>query len=239
MAKSTWIDIRAGLDDLFSDLADADAQTPQMIMLMGGLQKTAAIQKLCFGTARTPGHSGDIRLSVDPETTRWESPVIFADCELHDVFGALVGLMFLEEKPTTTPCERRTTIVPLMRGGGPMAEGINDVFPLAMLVHASQPEDLKLHHVERQDSIILVDSVINTGKSILGFIEHVRKLRPTIRIVVVANVVQDKFISGETAANLARHGNISLIALRLSKNQFTGSGETDTGNRLFNTTHLA
>lgn len=135
--------------------------------------------------------------------------------------------------------ERRTTIVPLIRGGGPMAECINDVFPLAMLVHASQPGDLKLHHVDHQDSIILVDSIINTSKSMLGFIEHVRKLRPTIRIVVVANVVQDKFISGETAANLASHGNISLVALRLSKNQFTGSGETDTGNRLFNTTHLA
>ncbi|OBT85363.1 hypothetical protein VE02_05057 [Pseudogymnoascus sp. 03VT05] len=135
--------------------------------------------------------------------------------------------------------ERRTTIVPLMRGGGPMADGINDVFPLAMLVHASQPEDLRLLHIAQQDSIILVDSVINTGKTVLEFVEHVRKLRPTIRIVVVANVVQDKFISGETAANLASHGNISLIALRLSKNQFTGSGDTDTGNRLFNTTHLA
>ncbi|KFY99781.1 hypothetical protein V500_01265 [Pseudogymnoascus sp. VKM F-4518 (FW-2643)] len=134
--------------------------------------------------------------------------------------------------------EKRTTIVALMRGGGPMAEGINEVFPLAMSVHASKPEDLKLHHVEQQDIIILVDSVINSGKSILKLIEHVRKLHATIRIVVVANVVQDKFISRETEANLARYRNVSLVALRLSKNQFTGSGGTDTGNRLFNTTHL-
>lgn len=134
--------------------------------------------------------------------------------------------------------EKMTTIVPLMRGGGPMAEGINEVFPLAMLVHASNSADLKLHHVEQQENIILVDSVINSGKSILGFIEHVRKLDATIRIVIVANVVQDKFVSGVTAAKLARYGNISLVALRLSKNQFTGSGSTDTGNRLFNTTHL-
>ncbi|OBT63896.1 hypothetical protein VE03_06571 [Pseudogymnoascus sp. 23342-1-I1] len=134
--------------------------------------------------------------------------------------------------------EKRTTIVPLMRGGGPMAEGINEVFPLAMLVHAIKPDDLKLHHVEEQGSIILVDSVINSGKSMIEFIKHVRKLHATIRIVVAANVVQDKVISGETAANLARYGNITLVALRLSKNQFTGSGDTDTGNRLFNTTHL-
>lgn len=135
--------------------------------------------------------------------------------------------------------EKRTTIVPLMRGGGPMAEGINEVFPLAMLVHGSKPDDLKLHHVEHQDNIVLVDSVINNGKSILEFIEHVRKLHATIRIVVVANVVQDKFVSGGTAENLSRFRNISLVALRLSKNQFTGSGNTDTGNRLFNTTHLS
>src|SRR4051794_27826629 len=94
MSKSTWIDIRAGLDDLvlqehhqsygeFSDLIDANAQTPQMIMLVGGAQKTAAIQKLCLGTPRTPDHSGDIRLSIDLETTSWESPVFIADCELH------------------------------------------------------------------------------------------------------------------------------------------------------------
>lgn len=134
--------------------------------------------------------------------------------------------------------EKRTTIVALMRGGEPMAEGINEVFPLAMFVHANNPEDLKLHHVEQQDSIILVDSVINSGKSIMEFIEHVRNLHATIRIVVVANVVQDKFISRETEANLARYRNVSLVALRLSKNQFTGSGGTDTGNRLFNTTHL-
>ncbi|KFY21496.1 hypothetical protein V493_07359 [Pseudogymnoascus sp. VKM F-4281 (FW-2241)] len=124
-----------------------------------------------------------------------------------------------------------------MRGGGPMAEGISEVFPLAMFVHGRRPEDLKLH-VEQQDSIILVDSVINSGKSILEFISRVRELHATIRIVVVANVVQDKFISRQSAENLASYGNISLVALRLSKNQFTGSGGSDTGNRLFNTTHL-
>ncbi|KFY12465.1 hypothetical protein V492_03870 [Pseudogymnoascus sp. VKM F-4246] len=126
--------------------------------------------------------------------------------------------------------EKRTTIVPLMRGGGPMAEGVSEVFPLAMFVHASKPNDLKLHHIEQQDSIILVDSVINSGKSIVEFIEHVRNLHATIRIVIIANVVQEKFVTRENAANLGRYGNVTLIALRLSKNQFTGSGGTDTGN---------
>ncbi|KFY33239.1 hypothetical protein V494_07800 [Pseudogymnoascus sp. VKM F-4513 (FW-928)] len=126
--------------------------------------------------------------------------------------------------------EKRTTIVPLMRGGGPMAEGVSEVFPLAMFVHARKPNDLKLCHVEHQDTIILVDSVINSGKSIVEFIERVRNLHATIRIAIVANVVQEKFVARENAANLGRYGNVTLVALRLSKNQFTGSGGTDTGN---------
>lgn len=32
---------------------------------------------------------------------------------------------------------------------------------------------------------------------------------------------------------------IEVVTLRLSKNQFTGRGSTDTGNRPFNTTHLS
>ncbi|KAL5350964.1 hypothetical protein ACLOAV_004537 [Pseudogymnoascus australis] len=94
MTNSTWIDIRAGLDYLvleehrqpygeLSNLADADTQAPQMIMLVGEVQKTASIQKLGFGAARAPNHSGDIRLSLDPETTGWKLPVLIADCELH------------------------------------------------------------------------------------------------------------------------------------------------------------
>ena len=135
--------------------------------------------------------------------------------------------------------ERQTTIVALMRGGEPMALGVNDAFPLAMFVHAKDPDDLKLHHLQGQLTVILVDSVVNTGKTIAEFVHHVRKLHATIRIVVVAGVVQAQCISGGSLnQTLARHAEIYLIALRLSETKFTGSGTTDTGNRLFNTTYL-
>jgi uracil phosphoribosyltransferase/phosphoserine phosphatase len=131
--------------------------------------------------------------------------------------------------------EKQTLIVPLMRGGEPMAFGVNDAFPLAMFLHANDPDDINLHHLEGQITVVLVDSVVNSGKTVIEFVEHIRKLHTTIRIVVVAGVVQAGFIA---EGSLNRYHSLSLAALRISDNKFTGGGETDTGNRLFNTTHL-
>lgn len=135
--------------------------------------------------------------------------------------------------------EKKTSIVALMRGGEPMALGVNDAFPLAMFVHANSANDIKLHHLQGQLTVLLVDSVVNSGKSVVEFVQHIRNIRPTIRIVVVTGVVQAQSISGGKLNTLARDAELSLVALRLSDNKFTGSGTTDTGNRLFNTTHLA
>lgn len=135
--------------------------------------------------------------------------------------------------------EQQTLIVPLMRGGEPMAFGVNDAFPLATLLHAKLPDDIKDHHLQGQFTVVLVDSVVNSGKSVIDFVQHIYSLHATIRIVVVAGVVQAQAVSGGPLAHeLACHPNLSVIALRLSDNKFTGRGTTDTGNRLFNTTHL-
>ena len=136
--------------------------------------------------------------------------------------------------------EQKTTIVALMRGGEPMAFGINDVCPLAMFVHAYSPEDVKLYHIQGQRTIILVDSVVNNGQTVVQFVHQVRKLHGTIGIVVVAGVVQSKSVSaGGLIHEIAHETKLSLVALRMSENKFTGRGTTDTGNRLFNTTHVA
>ncbi|KAI0163865.1 uracil phosphoribosyltransferase-domain-containing protein [Xylariaceae sp. FL1272] len=135
--------------------------------------------------------------------------------------------------------ERRTSIIALMRGGEPMAFGVGDALPNAMFVHARGPEDVLGHHLNGRTTAILVDSVVNSGKTVVQFVHHIRKTRPDIRIVVVAGVTQKQCVSeGSLAHMFADDGNLKLITLRLSDNKFTGKGSTDTGNRLFNTTSL-
>ena len=136
--------------------------------------------------------------------------------------------------------EQQTVIVALMRGGEPMALGVSSAFPLAMLVHATEPSDIKTHHLQKRHNVLLVDSVVNSGKSVVEFVQHIRSLGfTTIQIIVVAGTVQAKSLSeGTFSQALEQDINLSLVALRVSENRFTGSGSTDTGNRLFNTTYI-
>jgi uracil phosphoribosyltransferase len=69
--------------------------------------------------------------------------------------------------------ERRTLIVALMRAGEPMAQGVNKVSPLATFLHANQPDDIKQHPTDHSDTVILVDSVINSGKAMVPFIQRI------------------------------------------------------------------
>ena len=137
--------------------------------------------------------------------------------------------------------EKQTSIVALMRGGEAMAHGVHEIFPLANILHANHPKDIGLECLEGQLNLVLVDSVINDGKTMVEFVRHVRGLHATIRIVMVAGVVQKQSLErgAELAEALAGYSNIKVVALRLSDNKFTGTGAIDTGNRLCNTTHLA
>ncbi|KAK4152281.1 hypothetical protein C8A00DRAFT_35024 [Chaetomidium leptoderma] len=102
------------------------------------------------------------------------------------------------------------------------------------------PDEVMPRHIKGKWTVILVDSVVNSGKSVVEFVERVRSFDPTISIVVVAGVVQSQSLS--PAASLGRvleaDRALSLVALRLSENKFQGRGGTDTGNRLFNTTQF-
>ncbi|KAK3708299.1 hypothetical protein LTR37_011564 [Vermiconidia calcicola] len=164
----------------------------------------------------------------------------------------LTDLLGLDEKPTqdvhgnnTTgyqlQSEQNTSIIPLMRGGEPMAFGVNDAFPLATFVHAKDATEIKLSHIANSSTVILVDWVINSGKSILEFVKRVRSIDRDVRIVIVAGVVQADALGSMShlisALNVG--GEISLVTLRTSARKYTGRGGTDTGNRLFNTTHIA
>ncbi|KAI0131546.1 uracil phosphoribosyltransferase-domain-containing protein [Daldinia grandis] len=135
--------------------------------------------------------------------------------------------------------EENTLIVPLMRGGEAMAFGVSRAIPLARFVHASSPDDVEAEHLHMIHNVVLVDSVINNGVTIVGFARRIRRLSSGVRIVVIAGVVQKKSISpGGQVAEYAGEEGLELIALRISDNKYTGSGGTDTGNRLFNTIHI-
>ncbi|KAI1812463.1 uracil phosphoribosyltransferase-domain-containing protein [Poronia punctata] len=135
--------------------------------------------------------------------------------------------------------EDKTAIVALMRGGEPMASGVNSALPRAMLIHAKDPVDVTMNHLKEKRVVVLVDSVVNTGKSVVEFIRHIRSISTDVLIVVVAGVVQNQCtVEGELADILSHDYRLFLVALRLSQNKYKGSGMTDTGNRLFNTPTL-
>lgn len=121
-----------------------------------------------------------------------------------------------------------------------MALGVSEVFPQAMFVHASEPENVLDQHLQGQSTAILVDSVINRGGTAVEFVKHVRRLRPTIKVVVVTGVSQKDAVKkqGSMELGLGGCGEVTVVALRVSDNSYTGQGGTDTGARLFNTTHL-
>ncbi|KAK8048253.1 uracil phosphoribosyltransferase-domain-containing protein [Apiospora phragmitis] len=135
--------------------------------------------------------------------------------------------------------DEHTSIIALMRGGEPLAQGIAKVFENAMFLYAQDPQNVKAYHLAGQSTVLLVDSVVNSGKSVVQFIQHIRELHATIRIVVIAGVVQAQSSQeGGLLYALSTDANFGIIALRVSDNKFIGSGGTDTSNRLFNTTYM-
>jgi len=161
---------------------------------------------------------------------------------LTDVIGLVeISITHVLGKPTSGfqfRGEKQTTIVALMRGGNPMALGVGDVLPLAMYVHAKSPEDIDHLHLEGQQTVVLVDSVVNLGTTVKIFVEYIHDLQENIHIVIVASVIQADFLGNKLAEIHAIHNNLSVVALRTSDTSFIGAGTTDTGHRLFNTTHM-
>ncbi|KAI6885563.1 hypothetical protein KC360_g2753 [Hortaea werneckii] len=136
--------------------------------------------------------------------------------------------------------EDKTVIVPMMRGGEPMAFGVSEAFPKAVFHHAKEPEEVLKKHLDDMKAVILVDAVINEGRTIAGFVKHIRQIDPNIDIVVMAGVTQRDAVQGRKILTraLSGCGKVTLITLRTSERKYKGQGATDTGDRLFNTTHI-
>ncbi|RAK78972.1 uncharacterized protein BO72DRAFT_506703 [Aspergillus fijiensis CBS 313.89] len=134
--------------------------------------------------------------------------------------------------------QHHTSIIALMRGGEPLARGIYDYLPGAAFIHAKVPDDVCHGHLQNQKTVILADWVIDSGQTVAKFLRHIRKLTPDVGIIVVAGVVQGRSIAKLSPLQaLVRYGDLT-IALRKSDNEYKSEGETETGNRLYNTLHL-
>lgn len=127
-------------------------------------------------------------------------------------------------------------ILPLMRGGEPMSRGLHRRFPSAQVVHWDDHRPLSNDELSlgATTDVIIVDSVINSGKSIRRVLQHLQTLTTwtnSPRVYVLTAVMQ----SVASTSLPLDFPKVRFLALRVSDNKYSGQGGTDTGNRLFGT----
>lgn len=124
-----------------------------------------------------------------------------------------------------------SAVIVLERGGRFFGDGVYTGFGGTFYSYNPKSDDFP----EIQQGVaVIVDSVINTGKSILDMIDKLKQRTPEIEIVIVSNVIQ------EDAINLLQC--YKVFAIRTSANSFVGSRQStqengkgpDTADRLFN-----
>lgn len=136
--------------------------------------------------------------------------------------------------------EEEFVLLPFMRAGLYTAEGVREVLRLAPVVHIAPKREAGLSEAELSllptiegRTFILIDSVVNTGASLEPVLRQLRD-RGAGRLIVLALVGPE-----QTAKRLeSTFSDVHFLFARVSDNQYTGSGATDTGNRLFGTLPL-
>lgn len=120
-------------------------------------------------------------------------------------------------------------IVALMRAGLFVAEGLWERIPGASLVPLATGAPLALPASGRM--VIVVDAVINTGRTLCAVLDHVRSLgaAKTLAVALVGHRPRVVDLSDQRPE-------VDFIAARLSERSYVGRGATDTGGRLFGTT---
>ncbi len=150
------------------------------------------------------------------------SALAWAHFSLGKTLGRYVG--------TLVP-DSGTAILVLERGGRFFGEGFYCTFGGTFYPYNPKKECLP---AIKEQHIIIVDSVINTGSSILGVINAIRELRSDAEIFVAANVIQER------AVDTLR--DFRLFSVRRSQNSYVGRNQKqqdgkygpDTADRLYN-----
>ncbi len=133
--------------------------------------------------------------------------------------------------------EERIGIACLMRAGLYLAHGCRAALRRAPL-HLLSPErdkglssrELEELATSRLDTLLIVDSVVNTGKTIRPIFAQAKALGIR-RVIVLAGVSPYE----QAKAIAADYPEVLFYFARLSHNSYVGKGGTDTGNRLFGT----
>lgn len=121
-------------------------------------------------------------------------------------------------------------IVAVMRAGLFVAEGIWSSLPGSSFVLYDHGSSLDAMPV-RERAVVIVDSVINTGRSIREVLDAVMPLQPG-SIAVAAMVAY----RGNLEMLVDEFPGVDFHVARISDRSYVGKGSTDTGARLFGTT---
>ena len=146
--------------------------------------------------------------------------------DAHNRLGKKLGEVMNTFIPSTG-----TAVIVLERGGRFFGDGIYTGF--GGTFYAYNPKKDKLPKIQNSAAVI-VDSVINTGNSVLATIEKIKEDNPDIDIVIAVNVIQEK------AFKVLNE--YKVFAIRTSQNSFVGNRQAvqkdgkgpDTADRLYN-----
>jgi len=151
------------------------------------------------------------------------------DCEIQHPQGIKIGRRLKNEKDVL--------ILDFMRAGVYLGDGLRFIFQTSPYFHITPKRGEGLSEIDLSSLkslegkiIILVDSVINTGNTMMPVIEQISKFNPE-KIFVTCQVMPY-----DTAEILEKkYPDVLFFIFRLSYNKYVGKGKTDTGNRLFGT----
>lgn len=127
---------------------------------------------------------------------------------------------------------QNTAVIVMERGGRFFGDGLYSTF--GGVFYPYNPAKDKMPYVSEFEFVIIVDSVINTGSSILNAIESIKRDNPKTEIIIATNVIQRNALEKLTQ--------YKIFAIRVSDNYFigkkqafqTGNVGPDTAERLFN-----
>lgn len=126
---------------------------------------------------------------------------------------------------------KKTPVLVLERGGRFFGDGLYIGFGGQLYPYNPKKDILPEF---RSNLLLIVDSVINTGDSILQLIDKLKETYPEMQVCLATNVIQKEAIS--------KLKDYALFAIRISDNKFVGKRQKmqiensgpDTADRLFN-----